>query len=550
MRRVAWTTGALIVGASAGAFASLGPIGCGSSSGGTPPAPSLVPEGSVADLRDPSSCRGCHGDHYADWAKSMHAYASKDPVFLAMNARGQRETDGGLGTFCVQCHAPMAVKDGLTTNGLNLDTLPDKEKGVTCYFCHDITAVGQTHVNADVTLANDTTMRGPITDPVPNSFHGSAYAKLQDDQAHDASAAMCGNCHDITTQAGAAIERTFEEYQTTVFGGNTSCAASGNCHMALPGQQPRIVGPAGKPRPYHAHDFPAVDIANDPSFPDVATQVATVTSALSNAIAGAVCVNMLNGVRVFLDAQGPGHNFPSGAAQDRRVWVELVAEKNGQPFYTSGQIPAGGVVEPTAADPDIWILRDQMFDAKNQKVSMFWQAACAQGNELPQIQAVMPPPPTHQIYWYPHQGDPTNQVLAQRPDKVTVRVHMQAIGADVLADLVDSGDLSPDAAQVTTFEVGLPSPTDHNTLTLEWTPDEAGAPVPDNQVGEQGVFMTCVSTNMFTISGVAAKSPPATCSTLPPPAPVPDAGGVPVDAGGEDLDAGTSDATTADATMP
>jgi hypothetical protein len=40
----------------------------------------------------------------------MHAYAAEDPVFLAMNARGQRETQGALGAFCVNCHAPLAVQ--------------------------------------------------------------------------------------------------------------------------------------------------------------------------------------------------------------------------------------------------------------------------------------------------------------------------------------------------------------------------------------------------------------------------------------------------------
>ena len=29
-----------------------------------------------------------------------------------MNKRGQRETNGALGTFCLKCHAPMAVALG------------------------------------------------------------------------------------------------------------------------------------------------------------------------------------------------------------------------------------------------------------------------------------------------------------------------------------------------------------------------------------------------------------------------------------------------------
>src|SRR5689334_3928162 len=81
-------------------------------------------------LRDPQTCKDCHQDQFADWAGSMHAYSSKDPVFIAMNKRGQRETNGALGTFCVKCHAPLAVATGATTDGLNLDQLPDSMKGV------------------------------------------------------------------------------------------------------------------------------------------------------------------------------------------------------------------------------------------------------------------------------------------------------------------------------------------------------------------------------------------------------------------------------------
>ena len=71
---------------------------------------------SLEQLQDPATCKTCHPKQYADWEGSMHAYASKDPVFVAMNQRGQRETDGGLGKFCVQCHAPMAVHNALTTD--------------------------------------------------------------------------------------------------------------------------------------------------------------------------------------------------------------------------------------------------------------------------------------------------------------------------------------------------------------------------------------------------------------------------------------------------
>jgi hypothetical protein len=565
MKRVGWiTTGALVCSATAAAVA---PFGCSSSSSSSPSPPITT---AVADMKDPAACQSCHPQQYGDWLNSMHAFAAKDPVFRAMNARGQRETGGKLGNFWTQCHAPMAVKDKLTTDGTNLDSLDAGELGVTCFFCHNISAVGASHVNADVTLANDNTMRGEISDPVANSFHNSAYSALHDDGAHveggtPPNATMCGSCHDITTPLGAHIERTFAEYQTSVFNESTSCSANGNCHMsASTTLQPIAKG--GKLRTYHGHDFPAIDVANEPSIPkSYADQVKTVTSTLSTAITGAVCVNNLNGVRVILDATGPGHNFPSGAAQDRRVWVEVVAEQNGQPFYTSGQIAAGGVVEPTAADPDLWVIRDQMFDGQNQKVSMFWQAACAQGNELIQIQSMTGPTAgatTHQLRYYPipASGNPGDSKFAQRPDKVTIRVHMQTIGADVLSDLVDSGDLAPSAAQVTTLDVPLPAPNDAGALTLEWTADAATPGIPDITSGgvNTGVMMSCVSTYDFTLSSIPtiAPNPPSACSTLPRP----DAGQstAPVDGGAdgaaEDLDAGApgdgaQDASVTDATL-
>ena len=52
-------------------------------------------------LQDPEACKVCHPGQYAEWSGSMHAYASFDPLFLAMNRRGQRETGGELGVHAM-----------------------------------------------------------------------------------------------------------------------------------------------------------------------------------------------------------------------------------------------------------------------------------------------------------------------------------------------------------------------------------------------------------------------------------------------------------------
>ena len=366
-----WIYFALVTGATG---AVVGPLGCGSSN------PPPKPVGTAQALRDPQTCNGCHPSHYGDWARSMHAYASDDPVFLAMNARGQRETGGMLGDFCVKCHAPMAVRDNLTKDGLNLASLDAGEKGVTCFFCHSVNSVGASHVNADLTLADDLVMRGEVPDPQANTEHASMYSTLQDDRKLD-TAAMCGTCHDIqtpkilTNPGGGRIERTFEEWSTSVFNTSATCAVNGNCHMKSNTTLVPIAK-GGKPRLFRSHDFPAVDITFDPApvhsgFGTRADQQAAVELSLADALQGALCVNSRGGVRVFLDGSGPGHNFPSGAAQDRRTWVEVVAEKNGAPFYSSGSVPAGTPVGMDPTDKDLWLLRDQMFDPNDAKVDMF-----------------------------------------------------------------------------------------------------------------------------------------------------------------------------------
>src|SRR6266511_2157425 len=42
----------------------------------------------VEKLQDPETCKDCHPKQYTEWSGSMHAYASDDPLFLALNKRG------------------------------------------------------------------------------------------------------------------------------------------------------------------------------------------------------------------------------------------------------------------------------------------------------------------------------------------------------------------------------------------------------------------------------------------------------------------------------
>jgi len=451
-------------------------------------------------LLDPKTCTKCHADHYREWSGSMHAYASDDPVFRAMNKRGQRETGGALGKFCVNCHAPMAVRDGKTTDGLNLDALDPKYKGITCYFCHSIDNVDGAH-NASVRLSDDLVMRGEYANPVANDTHRAGYSVLHDRDQAD-SAKLCGACHDITNDHGANIERTFAEWQASVFsklGGGDTCS---QCHMnQSPALRPIADAPNVFSREYHSHAFAGIDTALTP-FPEADAQKQAVDDLLKTTLQGSVCVEASgnnSAIAVVLDAAGDGHAFPSGSAQDRRVWVEVVASNAGQVVFQSGVVPDKTSVT-ALQDPNLWLLRDCMFDDQSKEVRMFWQASSFEGNALP-AQVTFDPTDkaffqSHIVQYYPR--DPKNNLIRSAIDHVQVRVRLLPMGYDVIDDLVASGDL--DGAVRDKLQI-------HDVFSMEWTAD-AVAPSNPNKFTDADTALTayCAS-NPAGFSGAADKVP-------------------------------------------
>jgi hypothetical protein len=427
-------------------------------------------------LLDPETCRGCHPIHYREWSSSMHAYAAKDPVFLAMNRRGQRETNGALGDFCVKCHAPMAVVDGLTTDGLNLEQLPDIDRGVSCYFCHNAVDIEGDH-NAMIRLANDKIMRGPIRDPVESPVHGAEFSGMFD--ADDPqSSALCGGCHDIVTPNGIHLERTLQEYRYGIFSKSAtgeppafdSCVG---CHM--PSEQGRVaVAPEGLPeRLVHEHLFPGVDVALT-DFPNrEAMRSAVEDCQLGISISFFTLEVTPPDLFTFQIETGAGHNQPSGSAQDRRMWLEFLAyDESGELIEeaSSGAIADGELEERPKDhpehDPQLLMFRDRIFDAEGKPVHMFWEAAKSKAHPDGYESNVLPVATTSYI-------DGTRAVVKQYrastpdgrlPARVTARLRIRPIGIDVLQDLVESGDLDPAiVAEMPTFTFGA---------QLEWKPED------------------------------------------------------------------------------
>ena len=383
-------------------------------------------------LLDPNNCLPCHADQFREWSGSMHAYAGEDPVFLAMNRRMQRETNGQAGTLCVSCHAPVAVRMGLTKDGLNLADLPASVRGVTCYFCHSTDAVEGTHSNP-LHLSTDGALRGAIMNPIKGP-HRATYSPLHDREMQ-ASATMCGACHDVVTPAGAHIERTFEEWNASLYAkpGQLSC---GKCHME--GRDGVAAKVDGAPiRRVHDHSMAAVDIAVSP-FSETDAQRVGVQKLLDATLLTKLCVKQSPAgvlAEVTLDNAFAGHKFPSGAAQDRRAWLELVAYRDGAQVFATGVVPDKKSVT-SIVDPNLWLLRDKIFGPDDKETHLFWQAARFESELLPAAVTADPKDPA-----FFHSVTKTFTLPVPPPDRVTMRVRMRPVDFDLLDDLVASKDL-------------------------------------------------------------------------------------------------------------
>jgi hypothetical protein len=461
-------------------------IACGKQA----PTPGVTPTLTRSQLLDPQTCGGCHPVHFDAWAGSMHALASDDPVFLAMNQRGQRETNGTLGPFCVKCHAPMAVHEGATSDGLNLASVPASLKGVTCYFCHSVDAVAGTH-NNPLHLASDNVMRGEYKDPMVNRGHASMYSTLHDRDVLD-SAQLCGTCHDIQTDHGANIERTLQEWESSAFAQPSVGSTCGTCHMNESTALVPIANAPGAPvRRLHAHNFPGVDVDNDPN---LTSPLAAANQAfLDTTLQAALCVVAVDAnhyaVRVIMDNVASGHNWPSGSAPDRRAWAEVVAYQNGTPIYQSGVVANGNSVT-ALDDPDLWLLRDCLLGTDGNQVNMFWEAASYESNTAPVLTTFNAQDAnyykTHVEQYFPR--SPAAK-LDGTPDRVTLRFRLQPIGDDLLDDLQASGDLNPnDRPQMPVYTLGASA--------LEWTP----AASVSSTITELGLRAYCVATPNFNVS--------------------------------------------------
>jgi nitrate/TMAO reductase-like tetraheme cytochrome c subunit len=216
----------------------------------------------------------------------------KNPVFQAFLADAKAARGDTVLASCIACHAPAAA----VTADLKFESSVSQE-GVTCNFCHNVTAVDPSPKPASYTFdpSNPLLMRGPYKDSDPGSAHEFVYSEIH------TKGEFCAACHEHAAGGtGVTIEATYSHWK------KSSAAAQGkqcqDCHMKpYAGQAAPKISKMNRDK-VHAHSFTA---AHTPGVLDSAVTLAAT----------------VEGGRLKLTVQNrrAGHSLPGGGGGMRLI---------------------------------------------------------------------------------------------------------------------------------------------------------------------------------------------------------------------------------------
>lgn len=241
----------------------------------------------------------------------------------------------------------------------------DDFEGVFCDFCHasvdPLSAEGQTLAAPDVVpsygmgmyvITNGTERRGPYNDATaPHSWQFSAFHRTSN---------ICGVCHDVSnptncpplepynTQACYPVERTFSEWNNSIYATMGEAGNCQSCHM--PHVQDDKACKQGNTRtflPVHHQN------GGNAWVPDALIQLYPAdVNALALTAGKNRAINLLQSAALFeafdRTDQGPGkielkvtnltgHKLPTGYPEGRRIWINIVGyDSTDTPVWESG----------------------------------------------------------------------------------------------------------------------------------------------------------------------------------------------------------------------
>jgi len=250
--------------------------------------------GGAAEPRSATLCSSCHGEIQRQWATSSMSHSWTNPVFRAFLDDAKAALGDSVTLRCLSCHAPIAAMTGDVKVEGDI-----AQEGVTCNFCHSVSAVDVSPAPGSYTwdAGDPGLMRGPYSDSDAGSIHGSVLSPLH------TKGDFCSSCH-WYANSSLVFEGTHPEWKASAAGkAGTQCQ---DCHMPPSPGKPSILSKAARDKVWH-HVFQG---AHTPGMLDGAASLeATVEKGKLK--------------MVVTNVQG-GHSLPGGGASMRAVTLDVV----------------------------------------------------------------------------------------------------------------------------------------------------------------------------------------------------------------------------------
>ncbi|HET9952286.1 MAG TPA: multiheme c-type cytochrome [Candidatus Eisenbacteria bacterium] len=256
-----------------------------------------VPSAAGAPYPPSQFCGACHGPLRTQWAASGHATSWTNPVFQAFLAQATETLGKDVQASCIPCHAPLAH----VTGDLKVDDAVAKE-GVTCNFCHNVSAVDPSTKAGSYTFdpSNPNLMRGPYKDADPAGAHEAVYSEVH------TKSEFCAACHSFThPRSGVLIEGTYLSWKRS--GGAEYDMTCQECHM--PPTSGRAATVTEKTRSaVYSHLFAG---------PRKAPAMLDDAAAMKGSVAG-------GRLRLEVENTKAGHSLPGGGNSMRTITLDVV----------------------------------------------------------------------------------------------------------------------------------------------------------------------------------------------------------------------------------
>jgi hypothetical protein len=334
---------------------------------------------------------GCHSQILEEWEPSAHRYAAMDPLFQKVQSVMAEQNGPESTRYCGGCHDPISLFSGTKNIFVeDLTGLHGFQEGVSCLACH---GVRETDVqgNADYVVAQPPAYLWQWQARGAGKFASDFLIRTYPDQHNELSKRMfkapeyCAACHkqfidqEVNRVGWVQLQNQYDNWKAShwfVEGEPGKTIECRECHMPLVASDDPARGDAtdynrsADDGMHRSHRFIAANslvpamlelpgwteqvrlteewLRGETEVPEIADKWRRGPAVqMTLEVPERILPGERMKVRVVLNANKVGHDFPTGPLDIIQSWVELkVFDPMGTEIYATGRLDERNFIEP------------------------------------------------------------------------------------------------------------------------------------------------------------------------------------------------------------